>query len=553
MLLVLAGLGPYFKSRDDLIGSFFDQVAAPTLEETYRDGGQPGFRLDSLCFRGPDGERHALLRPELSGSLSLAAGRLRTIERRPIPSLVAFTLGSILYHAGLDHEHLPLESIWAEEAEPRSGSIDLVLLSTTFICDRYTLARAVRWITTRYPGVPIVLGGQFTNLKYRLVLRDHPEVTCVVRGDGEVALPAVVRAIRGGGDLGAIPNVVYREPDGSIGQTGVEYVDLDAHPSPVFPGELPIVPYESMRGCPFSCKFCSFPAASPKWRYKSAEKIISDWRDYCDHNGTVHIRAMDSTFTVPPRRFRQLLRELPGEGIGWEAFTRANSLVDQGVVDALAAANCRWLSIGFESMSENSLAHMDKRVRAYQNRRAFELLKDSDVGYRISFMAGYPGETPEDFRETHDFLVQDYQGHFQLYVFSLQDETMPVWQDAGKFDIRVSDLENPDYAWSHVGMDVETARSLRRNALREVRWRNDKAVALLWQTDYQSPLLPHRSAEVNYRVEKLVERVGMLPLDHPSPAEGVPLLRSLLAELGELGVLVDEAATASPSEGRVLA
>src|SRR5262249_38286644 len=145
--------------------------------------------------------------------------------------------------------------------------------------------------------------------------------------------------------------------------------------------------------------------------------------------GASHIRALDSTFTVPRTRLTELLELLPSVGIGWEAFTRANLVTTPGVVDALARANCRTLSIGFESMSDNSLDYMNKRVTARQNREAFRLLRGSPVGFRVSFMVGYPGETPSDYLETHDFLVNEYEGHFTLSVFSLQDETMPVWED----------------------------------------------------------------------------------------------------------------------------
>ncbi|MFD9317606.1 B12-binding domain-containing radical SAM protein [Streptomyces sp. NPDC060053] len=535
-LLLLAGLGPYFKSQDDLAGSFFDPASADRLQREYRVPGTPGLRLENLSFFGPTGTRHHLLRPERSGSLSLVVGELREVERAEIPNLVAFTLRSILHGAGLDHEYFPLDDVWHGGREPVSGDVDLVLLSTTFICDRHTLARAITWIKDRFPSCPIVVGGQFSNLKYRQVLRDHPEVACVVRGDAEEAAPRAITALRSGGSLAHIPNLAFRDDAGRIVQTPIEYIDLDAHPSPSFPGTLPVVPYESMRGCPFSCKFCSFPAASPKWRYKSAEKISADWAEYARRNGTNHIRAMDSTFTVPPRRLRQLLHLLPDVAVGWEAFSRANSLLAPGVIDELAAAHCRTLSIGFESMSENTLRYMDKKVRATQNRNAFELLRKGDVNYRISFMAGYPGETPEDYRQTHDFLVRDYEGHFQLYVFSLQDETMPVWNDRERFRIRVTDELDPDYQWSHIGMDVTEAKRLRARTLREVRRRNDAAVALLWQPGYQTPLLPHRSAEVNYRVEKTVERLGMLPLDHPSPRDGAPLAQRLLAELSAEGI-----------------
>jgi radical SAM superfamily enzyme YgiQ (UPF0313 family) len=319
---------------------------------------------------------------------------------------------------------------------------------------------------------------------------------------------------------------------------------LEAYPSPSLAGDFPIVPYESMRGCPFSCKFCSFPHASPKWRYKSAQKIRNDWAAYAEQNSTQHIRASDSTFTTPPTRLRELLRLLPEVGVGWEAFARANALKDEETVGSLVEAHCKTLSIGFESMSDNTLKYMDKRVTATANRRAFELLRNSDLGYRISFMVGFPGESAEDYARTQDFLVNDYSGYFMLNVFSLQDETMPVWADAEYYDLQVEDPENPDYSWSHRGMDVSAARELMLNTFEQVRWRNDSAVHLLWQKDYETPLMPHLSTQTNLRLEKLVERVAMLPTHVPAgPGQG--LLRELLATLADIGVTIEETVSAT--------
>src|SRR5262249_34012414 len=242
--------------------------------------------------------------------------------------------------------------------------------------------------------------------KYREILSNHPEVFVVVRGDAELALPQLLNQMARGGRLSDVPNLALRgSSNGEVVLTSFEYVDLETYPAPVFAGPTPIVPYESMRGCPYTCRFCSFPAASPKWRYKSAQRIVDDWAHYRGENGTVHIRALDSTFTVPRTRFSELLNLLPAVGIGWEAFTRADTIASPRIVDALAKSNCRTLSIGFESMSDNSLGYMDKRVSAAKNRRAFRLLCGSPVGYRMSFMVGYPGETPVDYAETHSFLV----------------------------------------------------------------------------------------------------------------------------------------------------
>jgi hypothetical protein len=279
--------------------------------------------------------------------------------------------------------------------------------------------------------------------------------------------------------------------------------------------------------------------ASPIWRYKSADKIAEDWHRYKEINGAKFIKAMDSTFTVPHARMRRLFELLPDVAIDWEAYTRANVITSARYLDELARSHCRFLSIGFESMNPTTLLAMNKLVTAAQNRRAFELLSRGDVGYRCSFMTGYPGETPEQFADTNDFLITDYKGHFMLSVFSLSDEQMPVWQDADRFQIKIHDPENPDYSWSHSGMGYETAKSLNHRTLDQVRLQNPHAVLLLWQARYQHWLMPHMGAATNLALEKLVERIGFLARDISDAASREKQLQSLLNSLETFGVYRD--------------
>ncbi|MEV6930142.1 radical SAM protein [Dactylosporangium sp. NPDC051485] len=518
-VLVLAGEGPYFKNSTYYHGTMFDRGATYPLASEYSTHPLSGLRLTDLRYHDSTGV-HPLLRP----------------KRGAVPHLTSYTLESILLAAQRPFEVFDLLDVWELQRDP-AGRHDVVFLSTTFICDNRTLGRALAWIGERFGGATVVLGGQYSNLKFDRIMHQYPDVDIIVRGDGEAAIPLLLRALDDGGDLDEVPNLVVRTGPGTYRQTAFHYIDLEEHPSPGF-GTLQrtVVPYESMRGCPFSCRFCSFPMASPKWRYKSAGKIAADWARYREVNGARHIRAMDSTFTVPPRRMRELLDLLPAVDVTWEAYTRANVLTGRDTVQQFADAHCATLSIGFESMSPKSLDLMHKQVRAEHNRTAHEALSDGPVKYRCSFMVGYPGEAPEDYELTHDFLTSEYTGHFMLSVFSMTDETMPVWQDAERLGIRVDDFEDPDSGWDHVGMDSTTARKLHRRTLDEVRLRNDRAVLLLWQSDYHTPLVPGLSVKENLWAEKLVERLGMLPVDVADPRDRVDAAVALLGSLQRLGV-----------------
>lgn len=534
-VLLISGMGPQFPDNVLLAGSSFEAL---TARRNSRTSGV--FDLSVLHTR--DGDRRVpLLRPRRDGGGARAASGVSladdaSVQRQKAAHLTTFTLQSILNAAGIDHEHLSTELIWTDSGPEPRGDFDVVLMSTTFMWDRATLAKAVRWVADRFPTATLVLGGQYSNLKFHRIMTEHDFVRYVVRGDAEAALPALLHAVRTNADVTGIPNLVYRDADGRIRVAEIGYIDLEATPSPAPAGRASVVPYESMRGCPFSCKYCAYPAASPKWRYKSAEKIAGDWARYGRENGARYIKALDSTFTVPPTRLRRLLPMLEEVGIDWEAYTRANSIRDSTVVRQLEDARCRSLFIGFESMSDTTLKYMNKKVTAQANRTAFELLENSSIGHFVSYIVGYPGESPELFEETKRFLVSEYSGEFALYVFMLSDETMPVWQDAERFGLEVLDPSGEARIWRHNGMDSETAERLQLETLREVRWKNDRAIARVWQHDYESPLLPHRSAADNKVVEKLVDRLGMVSADFTDAAEATRRRDGVLTSLSRFGV-----------------
>lgn len=516
-LLLMSGLGPYTVNSQTINGTLLSPYIKDQLRDDYtRMAGQP-VDLRTLWYGGPSG--YPVLRP----------------RRGTLPHLPTETVRSIIESTDVDYELFDLEDLWLGNGEPKGGHFDIVGLSTTFICDRGTLAMVLDWITKRFPGASVVLGGQYSNLKYDEIMKAFPAVDYVICGDAEVALPMFLRALAGKCDLSDVPNLVWRGLDGGVVAKPVEYIDVNEHSSPTFTGTQHVIPYESMRGCPYTCKYCSFPAASPKWRYKSVEKICSDWRSYADKNGASVVRSMDSTFTIPHTRFKRLLEVLPEMDIGWEAYTRANTISSKEIVEGLEASRCEWLLIGFESMSDKTLKAMDKKVSASQNERAFNLLAESNVALRTSFIVGYPGETPEDYELSHRFLVDRFRGRFGIHSFVLVDETMPVWEDAEMHQLEVTS----PVAWKHKGMDSNTALELREKTLFEARWQNDEGVHSGWQVGYERPLVPDVDLRTNYRVEKLIERLAFVQKDWGCGQAGADRCRSILVDMERLGIRLD--------------
>jgi radical SAM superfamily enzyme YgiQ (UPF0313 family) len=513
--LLVSGLGPSTKNDFYLDGSLFDGDRALRLHSSGRN-----LRLSDLhTHRGNNVVR--LLRPAVGNNM---------------PHLTTLSITSILERTSVIYDVIDLRDCWRGKSPTAIGPYDVALLSTTFIWDRASLKKAINWIANHFPTAQIVLGGQYSNLKYRQILSEHKNVQFIILGDAEDALPKLLESFAGRRDIASVPNLVCRDASSKLHIAELGYIDLESVVAPSVAGYKRVIPYESMRGCPFSCKFCSFPAASPKWRYKSAEKIAMDWRKYKEQNNVSLISAMDSTFTVPPARMRDLYNILPSIQVEWEAFSRANSIADSQTVSALEAAGCRRLAIGFESMSDKTLNAMSKKVRVKHNIKALDLLSDSSISYKISFIAGYPGETAEDYQLTHDFLVNDFRGHFILSVFSIADETMPLWEDADRYELIVRDKRDPDYSWQHSGMEVDTATTLVTETLDTVRRRNPLATPKLWQGRYEDPMIPGLSNSMTLALEKAIERLAMTERDYPDPRDAEMAAHKTVASLANFGV-----------------
>ena len=98
---------------------------------------------------------------------------------------------------------------------------------------------------------------------------------------------------------------------------------------------------------------------------------------------------------------------------------------------------------------------------------------------------------------------------------------MPIWKESEKYNLKIHDLNNPDYNWSHCGMNAETARKLHQQTLYDVRWQNEYAVAVEWQLQYDLPLNPSLNFTDNYRIEKLIERLAFVENDFSNDEEKI--------------------------------
>jgi radical SAM superfamily enzyme YgiQ (UPF0313 family) len=120
--------------------------------------------------------------------------------------------------------------------------------------------------------------------------------------------------------------------------------------------------------------------------------------------GLDHFFFVDNTFNLPNAYANSLCDQLISSKlkITWRCILYPWK-ADEKLVEKMAKAGCKEISLGFESGSEKILAKMNKRYRPSDVRQISERLKKFGIGRMGFLLLGGPGETRETAYESLEF------------------------------------------------------------------------------------------------------------------------------------------------------
>lgn len=236
----------------------------------------------------------------------------------------------------------------------------------------------------------------------------------VVVFDGERPLGALVQALEAGGDLSAVPNLLYRQGEEVLATPEACPIPLAELPVPRFDGlpldryliPEPVLPLISSRGCYHGrCAFCSVGYGGPR-RLEALrpEETVSRMLALQERYGARHIWFADEAITPPNLRDMAALLEERGAPLHWAAYGRMDRAVTAEILGSLARSGCRMLFYGLETASPPVIAAMHKGTTAAQMSRVLREGAAAGIWNHVFFFFGFPGETMENAQETVDFL-----------------------------------------------------------------------------------------------------------------------------------------------------
>jgi radical SAM superfamily enzyme YgiQ (UPF0313 family) len=279
------------------------------------------------------------------------------------------------------------------------------------IARAYDLAREFR-----ARGRKVVLGGTWVTLTAEDSLR-HADA--VVAGEAENVWPQVLEDLGAGRSRG-----IYRSEDWlpldrmpAIDYATLPLLKLDAFKTSALYRMYFHWPVVFSRGCPHPCEYCAVQTYYRRsYRTRPVDDVLADLETIRSHGGN-RILFLDDNPVAHPEKAKELFRAMIPFKMKWASQSTINIARDPELLDLAARSGCVSLSLGLESINEDSLASVRKDFNQAP-RFAEDLRKLRQRGIQVIalIMVGLDGDTPDTFGHTLRFLIDNKVSFLKLFT-----------------------------------------------------------------------------------------------------------------------------------------
>ena len=188
-------------------------------------------------------------------------------------------------------------------------------------------------------------------------------------------------------------------------------------------------------GCDQKCTFCTIPSIRGRMHCKPSEAILAEARELVA-DGVVELNLIGQDTTSyglgdhpMDTRLDGLLRLLNGvDGLGWIRLMYVYpSVLTDAIIDAIAECErvCNYIDIPLQHISDRMLKAMHRRIDRSATEVVLQKLRDRipGVSIRTTLIAGFPGESNEDFEELIEFIGDFKFDALGVFPYSLEAET----------------------------------------------------------------------------------------------------------------------------------
>lgn len=187
-------------------------------------------------------------------------------------------------------------------------------------------------------------------------------------------------------------------------------------------------------GCSNNCTYCAIPSIRGAYRSRPAESILAEAEKLAkDGVKELIVVAQDTTRYGEDLYGRNalspLLRSLCKiEGIEWiRLLYLYPERIDDALIDTIAEEDkiVKYMDIPVQHCSERVLKRMNRQGNRQSLTDLFNKIRERipDVTLRTTFIAGFPGETEEEFEELCDFVSEMKFERMGCFAYSEEEGT----------------------------------------------------------------------------------------------------------------------------------
>lgn len=414
-----------------------------------------------------------------------------------------------IVHLGVEWVHDPSYHVVRDFDGAHLRAIGLPLYWHYQSYDAVEVARA---LGRAHPEAFVFLGGVTAAYFGTQILESFPEIHAIVPGHGEGPVLALMETLKAGGDLGQVPNLLWRDAEGVIHDNRLHHKyfgrapELDAlsfgdlsrlRHADVYARSFgfplawsreytadenrrrlnmgrPFFPLFTGRGCPWSCTFCGGNRDTLKrvnggggvaWR--SADRVLDDIRRAMDHG----YRTVSLCFDPTPTRddyYVDLFDRIHASKLGVDMYFECWGLPTPRFV-----RHFRRAFPSPESYLAISPDAGDEEVRRLNKQpwysdaellAACGLLQEAEISADVFYTIALPGETVKEGLKTRDqmrLLSDRFPNLRRIMVWSVQLEPgSPQFERPGDFDMVTDRHTFLDFYRLHGGLAGDTYSSL---------------------------------------------------------------------------------------------
>ncbi len=270
-------------------------------------------------------------------------------------------------------------------------------------------------VKRRAPGTRIVIGGPEVTPDNEWVL-SHPAVDAGIFGEGESRIGALLDALMGEQNPGDIPGSFFKDRRGlHVNRELAAPWDLGACPYPyldrtIGPSRDGTLFLETVRGCPFRCRYCYYHKTFDRVRSHPRGSVYSVLElAYSEESAVREIYLMDPTFNARPD-YRELLRLMAvrrsNRDVALHAELRAEAL-NKDDVNLMKEAGLKSAEVGLQTVNPAALRAAGRSGDPELTARGVHFLKAEGIEVTTGIILGLPEDTPEGFSHTLEWLKQN--------------------------------------------------------------------------------------------------------------------------------------------------